>query len=159
MLPSLARGLPGSHITTARPSPLHSLAAPLRCAAPCRASKTWFDRLLDPSGGSNGPAFSQSLPAPASSSAGAVGGSGGDEPAADEHGHAGLQQAVRRDIVTGEVIGSSGSGSGDGAGDIQPPTRDIRLEPVNQIAKWIGGGGGSNGGAAADWQEEESSAP
>ena len=45
----------------------------------------------------------------------------------------GLQaQGLERDIVTGEVVQGAPP-----AADGKAPVRDIRLEPIKQIARWL----------------------
>jgi hypothetical protein len=145
-------------------------------SSPCRASKSWLDRVLTSSMGTFNEFAAYSPEAAAVAAAAAAGvniGGGGSSGSVyfgdgeEEAGWAAEGRAPRakspqlpRDIVTGEPLVSSSSsssskrsggsasgshGGGDGEDDPMLASRDIRLEPVNQIARWLGNqpGGGS----------------
>ena len=125
-----------------------------------RASKSWLDRFLTSSMGTFNEfaAYNSDAPAPGpgSSLEGQPGASGDMPPPAPpaEQPAAGQPQQLR-DIVTGELLPAGGpdaapapaappapghrplGGSASGKLGVKPP-RDIRLEPVQQIASWLG---------------------
>ena len=149
-----------------RPVPVPPPSANPRPAplSPCRASKSWLDRVLTSSMGTFNEfaAYSPEAAAAAAAAAAGVsigGGSSGSIYFGDGEEEAGWAAEGRaqspqlpRDIVTGEPLvsssGSSGSGSGggssairsgsDGEDDPMLASRDIRLEPVNPLARWLG---------------------
>jgi hypothetical protein len=85
-----------------------------------RASKSWLDRALSPGSFDEFSTYEDDGAAGATGAAAAPGASVGVEEEEEE--------GVERDIVTGEVV------------------RDYRMQPVQQMAKWLGGEVGVAGG-------------
>ncbi|KAL4420712.1 hypothetical protein ABPG75_010368 [Micractinium tetrahymenae] len=120
-----------------------------------RNSKSWLDRVLTSSMGTfTEPAAYSEQGLGTDSAAPGLDGTGG--PAADAGAApaaagaaapAGPPQAeagppLLRDIVTGEVLSSDDDEASAAARSWGSPTppRDVRLEPVNQVASWLGAG-------------------
>lgn len=140
----------------AAPAHAHSLAVPSS-----RNSKSWLDRVLTASMGTFNEFAAYSEQGAAGSPAGVGGAAGPDTdspwpaeargPAApDRQPEAEAGPPLLRDIVTGEVLpagddeGPAGAPSSAGSWEGSTPPRDLRLEPVNQVASWLGAGGSSS---------------
>ncbi|KAL4451370.1 hypothetical protein ABPG77_009442 [Micractinium sp. CCAP 211/92] len=126
-----------------------------------RNSKSWLDRVLTASMGTFNEFAAYSEQGAAGSPAGVGGAAGPDTdspwpaeargPAApDGQPEAEAGPPLLRDIVTGEVLpagddeGPAAAPSSAGGWEGSTPPRDLRLEPVNQVASWLGAGGSSS---------------
>lgn len=126
-----------------------------------RNSKSWLDRMLTASMGTFNEfaAYSEQGGADAADGLDSMAGPAADAPWPADAGapatpggrlEAQAGTPLLRDIVTGEVLpagdeaGSAGAAASTARGwEGAAPPRDVRLEPVNQVASWLGAGGSS----------------